>query len=417
MFLGQRLIAVLLIVLAAGLGAGCSCELTGDCADRLYPPSGPSPVDGAVEQPITITLSWNGSEAANGKHIRHDVYLSATNPPVLYRPSVTGRMLTLDTLAKARTYYWQVVLIEEDGNTIKGPIWTFTTEFPPKFLSVAYPNWATTWPRGEERTVSWRSSYAGSAVRIELYKAGASLCTLADQTLNDGFFTWEMSLCAQDTDPDYRIKVTSLLDQTLYDYSDFFTITTGCPIEITAPHENAKWIAGESRPVTWRPLGLAPNLKVTLHLYQASDFRGVIAPVTLDDGQFDWTVTDFDASSAEDFRVRITAISGYSCSEFSDFFTIQACSVRVMTPAVGVIWPIGTQHMITWDTAYMPDIISMELYHRGEFVCVLDDQVPNTGSYLWAVTRCSSPYGENFQVKLYDGTTGPCGFSAKFDLH
>jgi hypothetical protein len=292
MSFGQRLIAVSLIVIALGVGGGCFCWLTGDCAEKLTPPSGPSPADGSVEQPISVTLSWKGGDPINGRPIRHDVYLSANYPPVLYRPSVSGHTLAVDSLAKARTYYWQVIFIEESGNSVPGPIWSFTTEFPPKFLSVAYPNWATKWPRGDERTISWRSSYAGSTVRIELYKAGVNLCTIADATFNDGFHAWEMSNCADATDADYRVKVTSLLDETLYDYSDMFTVTTGCPIEITSPRQGAEWAAGELRSIEWRPLGLAPNLKVELHLYQGSDFRGVIAPVTLDDGQFDWSVRE-----------------------------------------------------------------------------------------------------------------------------
>lgn len=417
MSLRQRLIAICSIVLAIGLGGGCLCWLTGDCVEKLMPPSGPSPADGSVDQPITVTLSWNGSDEVNGNPVRHDVYLSASRPPVLYRPSVSAGSLTVDSLARGRTYYWQVVLIEENGENHPGPVWTFTTEFPPKFLAVVYPNWATSWSRGESRTVSWRSSYAGTAVRIELFKAGVNLCTIASSTSNDGFFSWEMSSCATLTDPDYRIKVTSLLDETLYDYSDLFTVKTGCPIEVFEPHEREEWVAGEVRTIQWRPLGAASNIKVILHLYQGSDFRGVIAPISTDDGAFDWVVSDNDGGSASDYRVRITALGEVGCSQFGEYFAIQACSLRVTSPATNDIWPIGTQQMVTWDTTYMPETMSMDLYRNGEFVCALDHQVPNTGSYLWTVTRCDSPYGQHFQLKLHDGNDGPCGFSGRFDLH
>jgi len=417
MSLSQRLILPCVIILAIGLGEGCLCWLTGDCTEKLTLPAGPMPADGSVDVPISVILSWKGGDAPNGSTVRHDLYLGASNPPALYRPSVSGRSLTIDSLAQARTYYWQIVLIEENGRNLPGPVWTFTTEFPPKFLAVVYPNWATSWSRGESRSVQWRSAYAGSQVRIELYKSGLNLCSIANATPNDGLFEWILSSCADRSDPDYRIKVTALLDETLYDYSDFFTVTTPCPIEITIPRQRDVWVANELRPIRWRPLGLNAGIKVSLHLYKGADFRYIVAPVTSDDGAFDWVVSDFSGGSAQDYRIRINDLNQLGCSQFSEFFTIQACSILVTSPTTDEIWPLETQHTITWDTTYMPETLELELYHRGEFVCVLDDQVPNTGAYLWTVTRCDSPFGAEFQVKLHSGSDGPCGFSGRFDLH
>lgn len=413
---GQRIALILVIALAISTG-GCLCWLTGDCERKLTPPSNPTPANGAVNVPISITLSWEGGEAPDGTIIRQDVYLSSTNPPLLYRPSVSGHTLTLDSLAQARTYYWQVILIDEDGRSLVGPVWTFTTVFPPEFISVAYPNWATTWTRGETRTIQWRSAYAGSSVRLELFKSGLNLCAIVESTPNDGLFEWELSSCADRGDPDYRVKVTALIDENLYDYSDFFTVTTPCPIEITIPRERDVLVAGERSSIRWHPLGVSTNIKVSLHLYQGADFRYIIAPVTPDDGMFDWIASDFNGGTGLDYRIRITDLNELGCSKFSGFFTIQACSVEVASPATDEIWPLGTEHTITWDTTGLRDFVEMELYHRGDFVCVLDAHVANTGAYLWEVTRCDSPFGEEFQIRILSADNGPCGFSGRFDLH
>ena len=417
MSLGQRVILPIVIVLAIGTGGGCLCWLTGDCTEKVTPPSNPTPANGAVEVPVSISLSWEGGDAPNGTTVRHDLYLSANNPPALYRPSVSGRSLTLDSLAQARTYYWQVVIIEENGRHIKGPVWTFTTVYPPEFLSVAYPNWATSWSRGETRTIQWRSAYAGSQVRVELFKRGLQLCTIADATPNDGLLEWELTSCADKSDSDYRVKVTALIDESLYDYSDFFTVTTPCPIAITVPRQRDLLIDGERSPIRWRTLGATTNIKVSLHLYKGADFRYIIAPVTPDDGAFDWVVSDFDGGSGPDYRIRITDLNQIGCSQFSEFFTINVCSVSVASPATDEIWPLGTQHTVTWDTMGLPPFLEMELYHQGDFVCVLDAHLPNTGAYLWEVSRCDSQYGEEFQIRLLSGNDGPCGFSGRFDLH
>jgi len=59
----------------------------------------------------------------------------------------------------------------------------------------------------------------------------------------------------------------------------------------------------------------------------------------------------------------------------------------------------------------------MELYHQGDFVCVLDEHLANTGAYLWTVTRCDSQFGEAFQIRILSPNDGPCGFSGRFNLH
>ncbi len=416
MSLSQRFITVLVSALTIGLNGGCLCWLTGDCQEGITPPRNPFPANGASDVSVSVTLHWDGGEA-DGREIRHDLYLSASYPPVLYRPSVSGRTLTVDTLAEARTYYWRVILIDENGRNIIGPIWSFTTEFPPEFLAVTYPNWATSWSRGETRAIQWRSAYAGSNVRIELFKSGLNLCTVAESTPNDGLFDWELTTCADKSDPDYRIKVTSLLNESLYDYSDFFTVLTPCPIAVIEPKERDMLVAGQKHPIRWRPLGISTNIKVSIHLYKGSDFRYVISPVTPDDGAFDWIVSDFSGGTGDDYRLRITDLNQIGCTQFSDFFSIKACNVNITSPLEGEIWPLGTQHAIGWDPTDLPDQIELQLFNDGSFVCVIDPAVPNTGAYLWTVERCQSLYGEKFQIRIVTPDSGPCGFSGRFDLH
>jgi hypothetical protein len=324
--------------------------------------------------------------------------------------------MTLDSLARARTYYWRVMLIEENGRNIPGPLWTFTTELPPKFLAVTYPNWATTWSPGEMRTVQWRSAYAGANVRIELHKSGTRLCDIAESTPNDGFLDYVLGNCVELGDPDYRVKVTAFSDENLYDYSDFFTVTSSCPIEVSSPKFRETWISNEMHSIRWHPLGQSNNSKIYIHLFKGSDFRSVVSPLSQDSGFFDWYVDDHGGGSGEDYRIRVTA-QNTGCSQFSDFFEILACTVSVYTPEANAIWPLGSQQMITWEPAYLPPIATLELYHRGVFVCVLDYGVPNTGSYLWTVSRCNSEYGSEFQLKLHGGPGKACGFSSRFDYH
>ena len=412
-----RLTLVVVLLSLALMMNGCFCWLTGNCDKTLNGPTSPIPGDGSSGQPTTLTLSWGGGDSPLGRQVTYDLYFGAANPPGLWEPGLTQKSFLMDSLQEAKTYYWRIVAREKNGATLEGAIWTFTTVYPPKSLVVDFPNWATNWARGETRTILWRSAYAGSQVKIDLYKSGHLQCHITGATINDGYFDWLLTDCADHSDPDYIVRVTSLLDTTLYAESDYFTVTLPCPIEMLSPQLREVWVANESRTISWRPLGLGTNVKVALHLYKGSEFIYIIAPVTADNGTFDWTVSDYSAGSGPDYRIRISDLNEFNCSQFGDFFTIQACSVLVASPARDDVWPLGTTHTIVWDPTYLDQTVSLELYHAGDFVCTLAEDVLNTGNYDWIANRCESIYGENFQIRVLSGPSGACGFSGKFKFH
>ncbi len=412
-----RLTSVLVVLSLALMVNGCLCWLTGNCDKTLNGPSSPTPQNLASGQPTTITLAWGGGESPSGRQVTFDLYFGAAYPPGLWQPGLTEKSFLMDSLQEAKTYYWKIIVREKNGSSIEGGIWSFTTIFPPKSLVVDYPNWATNWARGETRSILWRSAYAGSQVKIDLYKSGHLQCHITQATINDGNFEWLLTDCANESDPDYLIRVSSLLDSTLFAESDRFTVTIPCPIQVISPQLRDEWLANESRTIQWKPLGFGTNVKVSLHLYKGSEFIYIVAPVTSDDGTYDWNVSDYGAGSGPDYRIRISDLNEFDCSKFGDFFTIQACSVLVSSPALGDVWPLETTHTIIWDPTYLGQTVSFELYHDGDFVCTLADDVPNTGTYEWVALRCESVFGENFQIRVLSVATGSCGFSGKFKFH
>lgn len=410
-----RKLGILTSVALALATNGCLCWLTGDCDETLLTtPVLPSPETGSVDQPTALTLSWRGGDSPSGKAVNYDVYFGLTTPPPLLALGVSEKSVSVDSLVEAKTYHWQVVANEDGGARTVSSIWTFTTVFPPKFLTVDYPTWATSWARGESRNILWRSAYAGAQVKIDLLKGSSPRCPITPATLNDGSFTWQLTDCVVYSDPDYSVRVTSLLDTTLYDDTDFFTVVLSCPIEVNSPHLREIWVANEAREIQWRPLGYGTNIKVALYLYKAHQFVYVIAGVTPDDGSFTWTVSDFGAGSGPDYRVRISDLNEFDCSVFGQYFSIQACSVSVTSPTLDEFWPLGSEQVILWDPSYISEEVTLELYHDGDFVCILDQNVANAGIYLWTATRCESVYGENFQIKVVSEGDGSCGFSARF---
>jgi uncharacterized protein (TIGR02145 family) len=89
-------------------------------------PSNPSPANGSLNQPLNPTLSWTCTDPENGQ-LMYDLYFSNTNPPTLLISNLMGNTWAPGQLSEGVTYYWKVVVHDNENYTIPGPVWSFTT--------------------------------------------------------------------------------------------------------------------------------------------------------------------------------------------------------------------------------------------------------------------------------------------------
>jgi len=94
-------------------------------------------------------------------------------------------------------------------------------------LRVISPNRGEVWEKGKTYEIKWASSgNPGTRVRITLWKGDSLYIKIVSDTENDGSFLWTISSSIP-TASDYRVRITSLSNQSIYDFSDnYFTITT-----------------------------------------------------------------------------------------------------------------------------------------------------------------------------------------------
>jgi hypothetical protein len=95
-------------------------------------PYNPTPSDGKNEVVhILVPLMWESVDI-DGDPVRYDVYFGTDSPPSTKIVSDSRYNFTLiDDAESGTTYYWKVVAKDDHGHSSTGPIWSFTTNYPP----------------------------------------------------------------------------------------------------------------------------------------------------------------------------------------------------------------------------------------------------------------------------------------------
>jgi len=89
-------------------------------------PSNPFPADNATDQPIDVNLSWSCSDP-DGDPLAYDVYFGTTDNPPLVAENLVDMTYDPAELDSIQTYYWKIGAEDDNGNSIEGSVWSFST--------------------------------------------------------------------------------------------------------------------------------------------------------------------------------------------------------------------------------------------------------------------------------------------------
>ena len=91
-------------------------------------------------------------------------------------------------------------------------------------VALSSPNGGESWEMGTSHNIIWSDNFDES-VSIKLYKSGTYVTTIVSSTSSDGNYNWTVPGALVPGD-DYKIKVSSINDASVYDYSNQdFSIT------------------------------------------------------------------------------------------------------------------------------------------------------------------------------------------------
>ncbi|MFO7897378.1 MAG: SUMF1/EgtB/PvdO family nonheme iron enzyme [Candidatus Cloacimonadales bacterium] len=120
-----KLIFVILIVVSFAIFS-CSKDSTGPANTEPNPPSNPNPADNATMVSTNSSLSWDCSDPENDP-LTYDIYLGTSPNPALVKSGQNDLVYQPDTLQVDTTYYWKVVVHDDNDNSTSGDIWQFKT--------------------------------------------------------------------------------------------------------------------------------------------------------------------------------------------------------------------------------------------------------------------------------------------------
>ena len=210
----------------------------------------------------------------------------------------------------------------------------------------------------------------------------------------------------------HRIAVCTEVDgDTICDQTSTFTIGTVTPVEsviltVTAPNGGENWVFGTQRTISWTSTNTTGAERIRIHLIDPSgDDRKIIIQDTENDGQYTWTVGQYEGgyiSGDQRYQIRIchndidTLVD--SCDQSDDLFTVTVlvpevlpdvtpiiATVTVTSPNGGEGWKKGSNKTITWRTAGEIEKVDIKLVNNFGFTTYLIRNMANTGSFYWNV--------------------------------
>jgi hypothetical protein len=92
-------------------------------------PSNPSPSDQAVDQPLSLQLSWTCSDP-DGDPLTYDLYFGPNPVPPIFDSNLTQTTYDISGLELYQTYYWRIDAKDTNNHVTEGPWWSFSTLEP-----------------------------------------------------------------------------------------------------------------------------------------------------------------------------------------------------------------------------------------------------------------------------------------------
>ena len=364
-----------------------------------------SPVSGTsgLTSGSTVSIDWaystNSGNTVSLYAFRNDssafVIVSGTSNNGFYSWTIPW------TLPTSPAY--RIMVVSDNDTSVHDLSDQFSITQIPSALTVSTPTSSTRWNTGSSYSIYWTySGNFGSYVKLDLYDSTAFVMTIASNAyMRYESADWTVPSSLK-SGPNYRIRITSTSDTSIYDFSDPFTITKiPTTLTMTTPSASTNWNTGSTYSIYWTYTG-TPGTYVNLTLWDSTSPVTSITSLGLTaNGTYSWTIPPTIASG--NYRMKITSSQDSTIYSFSSFFKITniPTSISVRTPDSTTVWNAGSSIAIVWYyTGSVGAYATITLYNDMTFVQTISTSgLMPPGTQFWTIPS-SLPGGTKYRVKV-----------------
>jgi hypothetical protein len=268
-------------------------------------------------------------------------------------------------------------------------------------ITVTSPTRDSSWVRGSSHYLYWTYTGTIGPVNIQLYNDTTLVTTYATGVSNSGsyYLTIPSGLGSGNQ---YRFKITSYYDVSLYGYSDNFAVTTGYwgTYLVTSPTFDSAWTRGVSHYVQWTYSG-SPGANVNIYLYLDTTLVSTLATGTSNSGSY-YAGISSSLGSSNRYRIKIISYYDTSIYSYSANFSITSGylgTYAVTSPTVDSTWNRGAYHPVMWNYTGSPGAYTtIRLYNGTTLVSTLATTATTSAGSYSALIPASVATGTQYRI-------------------
>ncbi len=284
----------------------------------------------------------------------------------------------------------------------------FTISEP--YINSIFPEAGAHYVRGYTHSIYCATNLGGEYVKIELYKNGSYYSTITSSyPLTGAYHDWQIPSNFPIGD-DYKIKITSLSNSSVYGFSDDNFSISEPYINLTFPRAGGSIARGHTHFVTWNTNLYYINENVKIELYKNDSYYSTItSSCQASDGTYDdWQIPS-NQPLGDDYKIKITSLSNGTVYDISDGnFSISEPYIDLIRPVAGGSWARGHTHSIVWFTniSCLEENVKVELYKNDSYYSTLTSSsqactnpYQSNGSYVWQIPS-NHQIGDDYKIKI-----------------
>lgn len=261
------------------------------------------------------------------------------------------------------------------------------------FIKISSPSQLSAFEILQSNTIQWTDNIAEN-VKIDLYKGGFLLETLATSAPSNGSFSWTPPNTLLPAS-DYSIRIVSTQKPEIFDECLPFKVIAAKYINLSQPISSTHWKANTTNDIKWDD-NLDGNVKIEL-LNANGKLNSVAISTTPSTGSYSWLIPRSIPSG--NYAIRITSLERSSLFSTSPLFTIiEADDISITYPNLGASWDAATTQTIAW-TDNIASNVKIDLYKADVLVQTISTNTPSTGSFKWLVPKSIS-LGSDYHIRI-----------------